>query len=128
MNANPIEIQIRPTYESLCTEMEYDPMELDDPDKKDPVAFEQGARTVLLAVEPGESFVIARGFEGFIDETEDADHCVRIIDPTCTSPDDEITDMRDLPPGRYVYDGRDVKVVERFFDNAHDDLDDLQNA
>ena len=123
MNVKPIEIQIRPTYESLCTEWGIDPIELGDPDKTDPVAFEQGARTVLLTVESGESFEITRGFEGFIDET---DHFVRIIDPTRSSPDnDESTDAWGLTPGRYLYDGRDVKVVQRFSDDEYDALDDL---
>ena len=114
MNVNRMEIQIRPTYESLCNELGYDPMEFGDPDKINPVMWGQGERTELLAVEPGESFEIARGFEGCISEPEDTGHCVRIIDPACPSSDDEITDTRGLPPGRYLYDGRDVKVVERF--------------
>jgi hypothetical protein len=98
-----IKIWIRPTYDSLCKELGYDPTELGDPDKIDPVAFTQGERMEPRAVEPGQSFEIVRGLEGGIGE--------------------EIPDVWGLAPGRYRYDGTEVKVVKRFFDDE-DDVDD----
>ena len=116
MNTTTTDILIRPTYEKLCRELEHDPADSGDPDKADPMTLEQGFRTEARLVEPGETFEIARGWEGCIGEPPDDRPRARIIDPTRAPPDDEITDDWGLHPGRYAYDGKDVKIVEMFDD------------
>lgn len=113
MNDTPVNILIRPTYESLCREFDYDPSEFGDPDKIDPILWEQGQRTEPIAVDPGESFEIPRDHEGCIGETQDEGRHVRIIDPT-RSLDDDLSDEWGLQPGRYLYDGIVVTIVELF--------------
>ena len=63
MNTTTIEILIRPTYETLCRELEHN-----TPD--DSVFFMQGFRTESRLVEPGETFEIAHGWEGCIGERD----------------------------------------------------------
>ena len=114
MNGKPIEILFRPTYETIFREMEYDPSDAGDPDKADPASFAQGFRTERRLVDPGKTFEIARGWEGCIGKTRDKDQHVRIIAPSRCPPDNKITDFWGLRPGRYLYDGKDVQIVEFF--------------
>ena len=82
MNTATIEILTRPTYETLCRELDRNPAYSGD-----------------------------RGWEGCIGEPPDGRPHVRIIDSTRVPPDDEITDNWGMRPGRYTYDGKDVKMV-----------------
>ena len=101
-----------------------DPADSGDPDKGDPMAFEQGFRTEARLVEPGETFEIARGWEGCIGEQPDDRPPVWIIDPTRAPPDNEITDDWGLRPGRYTYDGKDVILVEMYdYNEVADSMD-----
>ena len=111
----PLQILQRPTYETLCEELEHDSTEDCDPDKMDPIAFEQGFRTEPRLIAAGEAFEIARGWEACLGEPQTEGHQVTIKDPKA-SPMDAHRDGWELQPGRYQYDGHTVTVLKRAAD------------
>jgi hypothetical protein len=113
MHKITLQILIRPSYATLCEEFEHDPTDNCDPDKLDPIAFEQGLRTEPRLVEPGDAFEIARGWEGCLGESQAEGHQVQFVDPKASLMDAPLADWG-LLPGRYLYDGQTVTLQKRF--------------
>ncbi len=109
MHHIPLQILQRPTYETLCEEFEHDPTDDCDPDKLDPIAFEQGLRTEPRLIAAGDAFEIARGWEGCLGDPQAEGHQVQFVDSKA-SPMDAPLDGRDLQSGRYLYDGQTVTL------------------
>jgi len=81
-------------------------------EEDDAILVDQGIAQCPQEVQPGETFTIDDGYEGALAEPEDGSRSPRIIDPSASPPDDEITEEWGLAPGTYHYDAEKNQIVK----------------
>jgi uncharacterized LabA/DUF88 family protein len=112
-HTDTVNIRLRPSSELIYRQKGWDPA---DSDTVEAMLAEQGNRRICFSIAADETFAVERGWEGWTVEPEDGGRRVPVISLDSNSPDADNKDDYQMPPGRYKFDGTDVKQVE-LFDN-----------